>query len=491
MNIFSLRTRLVVALGAILLLAFVSTSALNFLVTKRSLRTSTLTETLPLISDSIYSEIQSDLIRPIHNSSLMAHDSFVQDWIANGEQNLDEIVRYLRTIKEEYNYFTAFFVSEQTKNYYYYDGILKQISRQDDHDVWYFIFKDVKVDYDLDVDTDEASSGTLTVFINHRVEDAAGRFLGVAGVGLKMKNLGEVLASFHEHYDRLIYMVDSAGVVQLHLQEELVEQTNLAAISGLGDLAEAILSRKSGTQTYEFDREGHHLFMSTRYFPNFDWFLVVEQREERTLGPARSTLVGNLLVGALATAVVLLIIVWIVNRFQRRLEVLATTDELTRLHNRRHFMDLAQREAALAKRYGHQVSFLLIDVDHFKRVNDTYGHDTGDQVLRMMADTFRECLREVDILGRYGGEEFVVLLPQTDPEEAYQAAERLRETIANKRISTAHGSVACTVSVGMVTASSDEADLFLLLKKADQAMYQAKDQGRNQVCVSVSVEESP
>ncbi|MCP4645610.1 MAG: GGDEF domain-containing protein [bacterium] len=485
MGILSLRTKLVVALGAILLLSFVSTSALNFLVARRSLRDSAMTETLPLISDTVFSEVQTDLLRPIHNSSLMAHDAFLKDWVLGGEKSGTNVVRYLRTIKERYGYFTAFFVSESTKNYYYYDGILKQISPEDEHDVWYYEFKDLDAPYDLDVDDDEASGGTLTVFINHRLEDYEGRFLGVTGVGLKMDTMGQTLASFREKYGRLIYMVDSDGLVQVHPDAALVERTFIGEMEGIGPTAEKILASRMGTQTHEFDRGGKHLFVSARYFPALDWFLIVEQEEAKELAEVRSTLLGNLLVGAVATAVVLLVIVWVVNRYQRRLQYLATTDELTGLLNRRYFMELANRQAALAKRYGHSLSLLMIDADRFKAFNDEHGHAVGDEILKLMAEALKQGLREVDVLARFGGEEFVVLLPEAQEEEAYRAAERLREAVESRELATSHGPLRSTISVGVATLPHEAIDLAALIKHADKAMYRAKDLGRNRVCAFV------
>lgn len=478
----SLRTKLAITLTAVLLIEFVSTSVLNFVVTKRSLRLNAMSETLPLISDSVYSEIQSGLIQPIHNSSLMAQDTFLKDWVIGGEKNHAEIVRYLRTIKEKYGYFTAFLVSRQTGNYYYYDGILKKIGREDAHDVWFYAFEESGEDYVLDVDTDEASGGTLTVFINHRVEDYEGRFLGVAGIGLKMENLGETLLSFQQRFGRVIYLVDSSGVIQVHPDKSLIETTNIANEDWFGANADAILRGPKGTSSHEMDRGGNHLFVSTRYFPDFKWFLVVEQEESKGLAPARRTLLSNLLVGLCATCLVLVASLWAVNRFQRQLEVLATTDGLTKLYNRRHFLELSKREIASALRYRYSVSLLLVDADHFKRINDTHGHEVGDSVLLSVAEALKAELREVDILGRLGGEEFVVLLPRTDGANALQAAERLREAVERREFPTSAGMLRCTISVGVATSNSDTVDVEDLLRRADLAMYRAKELGRNRVC---------
>jgi hypothetical protein len=172
------KSGLITVLTVVLICAFTFTSLLSYNVTRQAVTTSAKTQILPLVSDNIFSEIQQELLTPIHNSSLMANDEFLIDWVHGGEQNAEEIVRYLQRIKSKYGYFSSFYVSDITRNYYYYEGVLKRISPDDAHDVWYYNFVQSGKAYDLDVDTDEASQGTLTIFINHRLEDQQGNFFG-------------------------------------------------------------------------------------------------------------------------------------------------------------------------------------------------------------------------------------------------------------------------------------------------------------------------
>ena len=132
MRHLSIRNKLIIVLSLVLTLAFVSTSLISFMVSKDHFRTSALDETLPLISNNILSEIQRDLMMPIQVSSLMANDTFLKDWALAGEKDVTQVSRYLNEIKDKYGFFTAFFVSEQTGRYYYYNGILKTVSTGDD-----------------------------------------------------------------------------------------------------------------------------------------------------------------------------------------------------------------------------------------------------------------------------------------------------------------------------------------------------------------------
>jgi diguanylate cyclase (GGDEF)-like protein len=163
---------------------------------------------------------------------------------------------------------------------------------------------------------------------------------------------------------------------------------------------------------------------------------------------------------------------------------LASTDDLTGVWNRRHFMTLATREWLRVRRYQRPLAIVMLDADHFKQINDTYGHRVGDQVLSALARYCQQRLREVDVVGRYGGEEFVILLPETELAAARDTAERLRAEIAATPIVTDVGPVFLTVSLGVVgRAANDSIELDILLNQADQMLYAAKQSGRNQVVV--------
>ncbi len=159
----------------------------------------------------------------------------------------------------------------------------------------------------------------------------------------------------------------------------------------------------------------------------------------------------------------------------------AREDGLTRVLTRRYFIELAQQEWKKARRYTRPLSLILFDIDHFKQVNDKYGHQVGDMVLVAIAKRCQECVRNVDLLGRFGGEEFVVLIPETALNGASQVAARLREEVAALKVNTEHGTVQITASFGVAEISPALSSLDELIKLADDALYKAKDAGRNRV----------
>ncbi|MHB8909949.1 MAG: GGDEF domain-containing protein [Syntrophales bacterium] len=173
-------------------------------------------------------------------------------------------------------------------------------------------------------------------------------------------------------------------------------------------------------------------------------------------------------------------------RAQVELQRLATTDFLTGISNNRSFFAAAEREIQRARRYGHPLGVLMFDIDHFKRVNDTYGHAAGDQVLVAIAAACRNFLRDIDVFGRLGGEEFAVLLPETDLAGGRATAERLRSAIAEIGIEAGVTTLHVTISVGVSVLSPEDDRIEQVLKRADDAMYEAKRDGRNRTMTAAS-----
>jgi diguanylate cyclase (GGDEF)-like protein len=170
-------------------------------------------------------------------------------------------------------------------------------------------------------------------------------------------------------------------------------------------------------------------------------------------------------------------------RLYADLQRLAVTDSLTGCYNRRGLFELGEREVERARRYERPLSLIMMDIDHFKRINDRFGHAAGDLALQALVQRIRGHVREIDLVGRYGGEEFVVLLPESDLPRAAQIAERLRQAIGESSIPTPQGAIDITVSIGVAQADAATKNLEALIGRADRALYAAKQRGRN--CVSV------
>ncbi|ABA89688.1 diguanylate cyclase [Syntrophotalea carbinolica DSM 2380] len=495
MRRLTLKTKFIVSLSTILLLGFVLTNLNNYRVSIRSVRKNIVEHALPLTRDNIYSEIQSDLMRPIFISSLMANDTFLKDWALGGEQDVDKITRYLQEIEEKYGFFSTFFVSEKTGFYYHFNGILKKISPADPHDVWYPEFKALNKSYDLVVDTNEAAENGLTIFINHRLNDYQGNLLGVTGVGLNMEMVANLLKSYRQRYGRDIYLVDQNGLIKVHKDQTLVDRENISDQEGLKEIARQALVVKPEPDCFDFWRDGRHILLTSRYIPEFEWFLFVEQDETQAIAGIRRNFYESLIFDLLIIVVVLGITIYTVNRFQNTLEEMATTDKLTGAWNRREFDRCFDMACYLSKRQGRPFSVVLFDVDDFKTINDELGHMAGDQVLKEVVRLADEHIRQDDLVVRWGGDEFVLLV-HNDLAHARQVAERLREEICNRDllngVSGSCDEVAVTISCGVVMYDEGET-LDHLMMRADAALYESKKQGKNQTVTlpAVSVKPAP
>ena len=194
------------------------------------------------------------------------------------------------------------------------------------------------------------------------------------------------------------------------------------------------------------------------------------------------------LVSAAVVVVLMAGMLSVIGRQRDALQTLATTDALTGLMNRREMMGTGEEEVARAVRYHTPLSLMMLDIDHFKHVNDTWGHPTGDRAIQALAQAMLSVVREHDVVGRYGGEEFLILLPHTDAQAVKTVAERLRSLVENstQTLSEQGEIVRFTVSIGVATQTDKAESLARLITLADNALYQAKAEGRNRVIAGVA-----
>lgn len=464
----SVKTKLITALTLILVVAFLATSLVNYAFTKAAVRAELLNSSLPLTGKNIYSEVHSDMLRPILVSTSMAHDAFLKEWIEDGEKDLAPITDYLSQLRDKYGFLTTFFVSAVTDNYYYQDGILKKIGPRDPHDVWYYGFVRTGHEFDLDVDTNEAENGALTIFANFRVTDENGRLLGVAGVGVNIDRVTGLLEQARAEYSREVYLVDQDGLVQVHSDRSRIERDYITNMAGIRDVAPAILAAGDAARSHEYDWEGQHYLLSTRYIPELKWHLIVEQSETSALVSARNNMVRTVIIGLLASVLIIILCSLTINHYQGRLERLAKTDPLTGAANRRALDEAFGEAAYKAGRYGAPFSVVILDLNKFKAINDEFGHIKGDEVLRNVAESTRRTIRPTDLLARWGGDEFVILLDGGMAEaEAliHRVSCALPEAGLGIPISFSHG----------LSQYMEGDTLESMTNRADQAMYQAKE----------------
>lgn len=475
------KRRLVVTVTILLLLGFLATSLASYMVSGAALRNQITTSGLPLTSDNIYSDIQNDLLPPILVSATMAQDTFLRDWVLDGEQNIAKIIKYLTEVRARNNTITAFFVSEATRNYYHPSGIVEQVTRRDPSDEWYYRLRGMDQDYEINVDYDQANEFALTVFINYKVFDYDENLIGATGVGLQATTMLERLDRYENQYDRDIYFVDPKGLTTLQAGADSDEPVNINDVQGLGRIADKVLAANRGS--WEYERDGETILLNTRYIPEFDWHLFVEQPESAATAPVRKALILNLGLGLTIAALVVVLTQITVQRYQRRLERMATTDNLTGVANRHSFEMLAESYARNQSPDAPPNSVIVLDLDQLKQINDRYGHITGDEVIRKVAGLARASLRATDVICRWGGEEFVIWLRGCGLDDALSVAEKIRSEIGAQRFTEEE--VAVTASLGVVEHRPGDT-LEQTLRRADRAMYRAKTAGRDRVQAAVA-----
>ncbi len=470
------KRKLIITLSLLLIAGFAATSLINYYVSKAAIRESIVASELPLTSDNIYSEIQKDLIRPIVISSMMASDTFLRDWVLAGEQNVEKMTRFLREIKTRYGVFTTFFISEKTRIYYQTEGVLKRVRGADARDAWYFRVRDMKPPYETNVDPDLANKDALTIFINYRVFDYDGRYIGATGVGLTVDAVRKLIREYQDRYHRNIYFVDKQGGVVVFGNDSPAAKTSIHDMEGLSGIASRIL--REGGGNFQYRSGGLDNLLNVRFIPELNWHLFVERVENEALEDIRNTLYLNLAICIVITAIVLLATLFTINRYQGRLEEMATTDKLTGLANRQAFDLLVPQAIREQKRTHTPLVAILIDIDDFKNVNDALGHLAGDSVIRQVAGVIKGALRESDIVCRWGGEEFLVVLKNTPLEQSLALAGHIREAIGREVFHHGGLDLQVTTSVGVSAYAADE-PVDSLLERVDRALYEAKASGRD------------
>ena len=469
------RRSLYVLLTLVMAGGFLAISLLSYHTSRKAIHESIVSSQLPLTSDNIYSEIQKDLIRPILISSLMAGDTFVRDWVLRGERDAAEMQRYLKEIMARHGAFTSFFVSDATHNYYHAERVLKQVSPDEPRDLWYFRVREMREPYEINLDPDLANKDALTIFINYRVFDYAGRFIGATGIGLTADAVQKRIVDYQQRYQRRIHFADVNGRIVLSSSPEMIGRS-LTDIDGLAATAARILAEKEGS--YEYTGRGDLFLLNARYIPELKWHLLVEQDEDASMADIRRSLYLNIAIVLVIAGISIWLTALTIGRYQRRLEEMAITDKLTGIANRQAFAPLIAQVFNELKRTPQALSLMLIDVDHFKQINDRHGHQAGDEILRALAGRIAGALRESDQVFRWGGEEFLVILRNCDGENALRLADKVREAAAENSLTVAGASVRATISIGVAERAGDE-HIDPLIGRADQALYAAKRDGRN------------
>jgi diguanylate cyclase (GGDEF)-like protein len=242
------------------------------------------------------------------------------------------------------------------------------------------------------------------------------------------------------------------------------------------DIMNRMLSRDAVSIKYINNNKTIHLH--SRFIPEFGWYLFVEQTEEAATRQILYTLFINLSISAVISVIILILTNMTISVYQEKLEDMASTDSLTGAYNRRAFDIIIGQTLKDAVRNKTDISLIMFDIDHFKETNDRFGHSAGDAVLGIITKIANSCLRSSDVICRWGGEEFLILLKQCDINKAFDIAEKIRMAVGNIPALYEGREINATISLGVAQYRELESEESLF-SRVDKALYEAKNQGRN------------
>ncbi len=426
--------------------------------------------------------IENSMTRPVMVSKTMANDVFLKGWLLHEQEYkedgayLEQLYSYLKAYQVKYDYTSVFCISAKTGNYYYQGGLNKTISRQDEHDIWYYNFLASGREYDLEVDTNEVHHNVITVFVNFRVEDDDDDLLGVIGVGLQVASIEDAIRVYENDYELSVFIVNVGGAknsfdgnTDIFVREE--------DLSGRIGIQERLVLAPSDEPVMQWFTSGDkRKCLITRYDDTLNWYLVLEKDTSSISRTFQKRIEANILFMLITLAICITVTTAIIINYNHRMVEMENTDDLTGLPNRKLFAK--QLQAFVRKNQERKKTIFMLDVDNFKDINDTKGHLFGNEVLAAVGERLKKAMAGYGIAARWGGDEFLGVL-RADTQEAGQILGRFMEALKNEE---KHGDCSITVSVGLAEMDGGHASE-QVIDRADQALYRSKEVGRDRITV--------
>ena len=319
-------------------------------------------------------------------------------------------------------------------------------------------------------------NNTPTVFINSLITDDSDKTLGVAGIGLSLKSIPKILNNYGNLYNRLIFFTDKNGRIIAQSSNSQINVENIHSIQEINQSFNDVLEEKS--LELEINLLADKYILKSMHIPELDWWLFSLQNKSEAFSNVNKVLILSFVLNSSAILLTLFFISMSVRDYQKKIKYMATTDILTKIPNRYIFEYSVGKKISKHKRNPSQTTFLLIDIDHFKSINDSLGHLVGDETLIKSAATIKSIIREADEICRWGGEEFIILLNDCDVKQGFLLAEKIRKTFEKSVIALYPNGKPLTISIGVTELKNDDT-LESLFHRVDLALYKAKSEGRN------------
>lgn len=420
--------------------------------------------------------IVEQLLKPLHVSQTLVEAKELKDLMVKPDLDEKSVFAMLARLEQEFG--MAFFIaSDVTRIQYNADG--SKLALKEGSVDWYFRYKNGDKDAIADIGQWEDPQ----FYIDLKVYDENQKFLGFFGISKRLDSFVQIFEQYKKQYGYDFIFVDQYHNIALSSDPELiVQKTTFKTLESLPWYQSLDLKKLNGSLNNALiSVDGKDVLIAEVNVEPFGWTMyLLTPLQARQTEISRSFIISVVIV-LVVIFVLFLLIYHLLYYFKQDMQKNFQVDPLTKLPNRNK-IELRYAELLDKKM---EVGVVLIDIDHFKTVNDTHGHNAGDNVLRQIACMLQSELREGDVIGRWGGEEFVLLLPETSPEQSYEVAQKLRSRLANMTTSTGSLSLQITASFG-VSHTKQERPLTEILGYADDALYQAKRDGRNLVRMQLS-----
>ena len=426
----------------------------------------------------LFSLVTSEILRPLNMANFMAHNQFIIDYVEQENIEKNYIVTYLNKIAKSYN-MVAFIAVE--KHNIMLDSSGKESGLSSESTEWFYRLKDLPGEQFTDIGNAESPR----LFFDNKIHNDQGDFIGFTGVALNLEYFAKKFQEYNNRFGFELYFVDKNNIITLSSNTILNSQSHHRTdlITRLTDLPwhqslvnKNIADRNLTSEVVYTTDEG--LLISQMPIQELNWRMFIVYPPATEQSAYWKIFIGRFMLFFIMVIVFYMALLTVTNYLKSRLIRHAETDHLTQLPNRSHvhwrFDEIVKNNKNLC--------LVIADIDNFKNINDTYGHLVGDDVLRIIAEQLSQTLRKIDVVGRWGGEEFVLILPETSADQALILVERIRKNIAaiSFPISSTSGSFAITISFGICESEIKSKTIEDYIQGADKALYQAKHNGRNQ-----------
>jgi len=426
----------------------------------------------------LFSLVTSEILRPLNVASFMSKNQFVIDYAEQNSIENDYLVTYLEKIAKSYN-MVAFIALDKHNIMIDSNGKIDTLNSKDVE--WFHRLKDLPGEQFTDIGNAEDPH----LYFDNRIRNRNEEFIGFTGVALDLNYFASKFQEYSERFGFELFFVDSNNIITLSSNKIMKSKSHHRndLITRLSDLPWHQSLIKNGSADKNLTSEVMYttdegLLISQMPIQELNWRMFIVSPPAAEQSAYWKVFIGRFMLFFLIVIIFYMALLTIINYLKSRLIKHAETDHLTQLPNRSHihwrFDDISTTNENLC--------LVLADIDNFKNINDTYGHLVGDDVLRIISEQLSQTLRKIDVVGRWGGEEFVMLLPETTASQALIIVERIRKNIAaiSFPISTTSGAFTTTISFGICELPVKNKTIENFIEGADKALYQAKSNGRNQ-----------